>query len=234
MKKEALLLFKNAFKQAFRNKIQLVGLVILVLLSSTIFSLMQTSLSRISNEYSLLISNDPQHGSNLHDFVIDLSETATIGTIPPTPALEEKSNIVINNIAKNIDNSFIWDRVEGRNLQLDNDSNQRVLKLLTYNNQARIDRLVISDGYTIGDANNPDKLTPAVKQTVINKEFAQKNNLQIGDIISVQKDQLGTSLKVNYDINNPIYSIFNWLKIVGFGTSDDFTTPIIWPNNTDS
>ncbi|WP_308149976.1 hypothetical protein [Spiroplasma sp. AdecLV25b] len=64
MKKEALLLFKNAFKQAFRNKIQLVGLVILVLLSSTIFSLMQTSLSRISNEYSLLISNDPQHGSN--------------------------------------------------------------------------------------------------------------------------------------------------------------------------
>ncbi|WP_342275768.1 ABC transporter permease [Spiroplasma endosymbiont of Nebria brevicollis] len=226
MKKESLL-FKNAFKQAFRNKIQLVGLIVLVLLSSTIFSLMETSLSRISSEYVILIGNDPQHGSNLHDFVIDLSETATIGPIPATPFLEEKSNIVINNIANEIDNSFMWDRVEGRNLQLDNNKNQRVLKLLTYNNQARIDRLVISDGYTIGDSNNPDKLTPAVKQTVINKEFAYKNNLHIGDIIRVQKDQLGTSLKVNYDINNPIYSIFNWLKIVGFGTSADFTTPII-------
>lgn len=226
MKKQSFLLFKNAFKQAFRNKIQLVGLIVLVLLSSTIFSLMQTSLARISDEYSTLVAK-----SNLHDFVIDLSNTTPktvsnkISTSPT--AVDEKNDFDINNIANDAGNEFIWDRVEGRTMQLDNNSNPRILKILTYNQDARIDKLVISDGYQIGDSNNLDK-TPSWKQVVINKEFAQKNNLHINDTIRVQSDQLGSSLKVSgYDLNDAAYSSYNWLKIVGYGVSADFTTPII-------
>ncbi|WP_342260700.1 ABC transporter permease [Spiroplasma endosymbiont of Notiophilus biguttatus] len=226
MKKQSFLLFKNAFKQAFRNKIQLVGLIVLVLLSSTIFSLMQTSLARISDEYSTLVTK-----SNLHDFVIDLSNTTSktvsnkIST--STTAVDEKNDFDINNIANDAGNEFIWDRVEGRIMQLDNNSNPRILKILTYNQDARIDKLIISDGYQIGDSNNPDK-NPSWKQVVINKEFAQKNNLHINDTIRVQSDQLGSSLKVSgYDLNDAAYSSYNWLKIVGYGVSADFTTPII-------
>lgn len=226
MNKQSFLLFKNAFKQAFRNKIQLVGLIVLVLLSSTIFSLMQTSLARISDEYSTLVTK-----SNLHDFVIDLSNT-TPKTVTSktflTSAKEENNDVNINNIANTLDNEFIWDRIEGRTMQLDNNGNVRILKILTYNQDARIDKLIISDGYQIGDINNPDQTTPSWKQVVINKEFAQKNHLKINDTIRVQSDQLGTSLKVgNYYLNDPAYSSYNWLKIVGYGVSGDFTTPII-------
>lgn len=224
MKKQSFLLFKNAFKQAFRNKIQLVGLIVLVLLSSTIFSLMQTSLARISDEYSTLVAK-----SNLHDFVIDLSNTApkNVSSNTFTTAAIENNDHNINIIA-NTANEFIWDRVEGRTMQLDNNSNTRILKILTYNQDARIDKLIISKGYQIGDVNNPDHITPNWKQVVINKEFAQKNNLQINDTIRVQSDQLGSSLKVSgYNLNDPVYSSYNWLKIVGYGVSADFTTPII-------
>lgn len=230
MKKQSFLLFKNAFKQALRNKIQLVGLIVLVLLSSTIFSLMQTSLARISNEYSILVEK-----SNLHDFVIDLSNTAPKNNVTSksltTPAVE-KNDLQINAIANTVGNEFIWDRVEGRNMQLDNNNNNRILKILTYNQDARIDKLIISDGYQIGDASNSDQITPNWKQVVINKEFAQKNHLQINDTIRVQSDQLGSSLKVlvdnkNPNLNDPVYSSYNWLKIVGYGVSADFTTPII-------
>lgn len=225
MKKQSFLLFKNAFKQAFRNKIQLVGLIVLVLLSSTIFSLMQTSLSRISNEYSTLVVK-----SNLHDFVIDLSNTApkNVTSKSLTTTAVEENDHNINVIANTVGNEFIWDRIEGRIMQLDNNSNTRILKILTYNEDARIDKLIISKGYQIGDANNPDITTPNWKQVVINKEFAEKNNLQINDTIRVQSDQLGSSLKVSgHNLNDPAFSSYNWLKIVGYGVSADFTTPII-------
>lgn len=225
MKKQSFLLFKNAFKQAFRNKIQLVGLIVLVLLSSTIFSLMQTSLARISDEYSTLVEK-----SNLHDFVIDLSNTAPKNVTGKdlTTTVVEKNDLQINTIANTVGNEFIWDRVEGRTMQLDNNSNTRILKILTYNEDARIDKLIISKGYQIGDANNPDIITPKEKQVVINKEFAEKNNLQINDTIRVQSDQWGSSLKVSgHNLNDPAFSSYNWLKIVGYGVSADFTTPII-------
>lgn len=218
MNKKSLLLFKNAFKQAFRNKIQLVGLVVLVLLSSTIFSLMQTSLARVSDEYTTLVSK-----SNLHDFVIDLSNTANVTSKSVSDSKIELEDGTINKIANMDNNQFQWDRVEARTIQLDNDGKSRILKVVTDNANARIDKLVISEGTNIGVKNGDIE-----KQTVINKEFAQNNNLTIGDTIRVQKDELGTSLKVTgYDLSNPAYKKYAWLKIVGFGTSADFTTPII-------
>lgn len=232
MKKRRMpLLFKNAFKQALRNKIQLIGLAVLVLLSSTIFSLMQTSIARVNNEYKALIS---EQQSNIHDFVFDPYNTVKLTTAPaPPPAptnpppdagtLEEQQ-LYLNEIA-NQNNKFTWDRVETRTQQINNNGDPKILKLIAYNQYARIDRLVISEGYKIGDdANNP---TPINKQVVINKEFARKNNLKIGDVIRVQEDRLGSALKVNHNINDPIYKPFNWLQIVGYGNSADFITPII-------
>ncbi|MBE4703944.1 ABC transporter permease [Spiroplasma platyhelix] len=231
-KKKMPLLFKNAFKQALRNKIQLIGLAILVLLSSTIFSLMQTSVARVNNEYHALIS---QEQSNIHDFVFDPYNTvkSTNAPAPPSPPSNPPDNsgsledeqLYLNEIANADSNKFIWDRIEARTQQINNNNDPRILKLIAYNQYARIDKLVISHGYNIGE--NPNIITPINKQTVINKEFAEKNNLAIGDVIRVQEDRLGASLKVNYNINDPEYSPFNWLEIVGYGNSADFITPII-------
>lgn len=232
MKKRRMpLLFKNAFKQALRNKIQLIGLAVLVLLSSTIFSLMQTSITRVNNEYQALIS---QQQSNIHDFVFDPYNTVKLTTAPAPPpeptnpppdaGTLEDQQLYLNEIA-NQSNKFIWERVETRTQQINNNGDPKILKLIAYNQYARIDRLVISEGHNIGDdANNP---TPINKQTVINKEFAQKNNLKIGDVIRVQEDRLGSGLKVNHNINDPAYTPFNWFQIVGYGNSADFITPII-------
>lgn len=231
-KNNVILLFKNSLKQAFRNKIQLIGLTVLVLLSSTIFSLMQTSIARVNNEYHDLIS---EQQSNIHDFIFDPYNTAKLTNAPNPPnppdnppdpsATLEQQQLYLNEVANKDTNTFIWDRVEARTMQLNNNSDPKILKLISYNKVARIDKLVISEGYNIGE--NSAIKTPSKKQTVINKEFAQKNNLKIGDIIRVQEDRLGSSLKVNYDINNPSYSSFNWLQIVGYGVSADFITPII-------
>lgn len=230
----SLLLFKNAAKQAFRNKIQLIGLAVLVLLSSTIFSLMQTSLVRVATQYDALIS---EQQSNIHDFILDPYNTAKLTNDLEQPvhpvhpddkaAIVEDQQLYLNQIAYNSNNSFIWERIETRTLQLNNNNDPKVLKLITYNKDARIDKLVISKGFNIGE--NPYEIVPTEKQTVVNKEFAKKNNLKIGDIIRVQSDNKGNTLKVNpiYNINNPEYTTYNWLKIVGFGTSADFITPII-------
>lgn len=226
------LLFKNALKQALRNKIQLIGLAVLVLLSSTIFSLMQTSIARVNNEYRDLIS---QEQSNIHDFVFDPYNTVKLTTAPepinkpsdppdPTATIEDQQ-LYLNEIANKSDSKFIWERVEGRTVQLNNEGDQKVLKLLAYNQYARIDKLVISQGYNIGE--NPNIKTPEAKQTVINKEFADKNDLKIGDVIRVQEDRFGKTLKVNDDINKEANKTFNWFQIVGFGNSADFISPII-------
>ncbi|MCL6428554.1 hypothetical protein LT335_00093 [Spiroplasma sp. JKS002669] len=232
--RHSLLLFKNAAKQAFRNKIQLIGLAVLVLLSSTIFSLMQTSLVRVDSQYDALIS---EKQSNIHDFILDPYNTAKLTNNLEQPehpthpddnaAIVEDQQLYLNQIAQNPNNSFIWERIEARTLQLNNNNDPKVLKLVTYNKDARIDKLVISKGFNIGE--NANEIVPTEKQTVVNKEFANKNNLKIGDIIRVQSDNKGNTLKVdaNFDINNPEYANYNWLKIVGFGTSADFITPII-------
>lgn len=231
-KHHSFLLFKNATKQAFRNKIQLIGLAVLVLLSSTIFSLMQTSLARIAIQYNALIS---EQQSNIHDFILDPYNTAKLTNNLDQPehpkhpddeiATIEDQQLYLNEIAYNSNNSFVWERVETRTFQLNNNNNPKVLKLITYNKDSRIDKLVISQGFNIGE--NPNEKVPTEKQTVINKEFANKNNLKIGDVIRVQLDNKGESLKVNFDITNSEYDIYNWLKIVGFGSSADFITPII-------
>lgn len=230
-KKRMPLLFKNALKQAFRNKIQLIGLAVLVLLSSTIFSLMQTSVARVNNEYRALISEEQ---SNIHDFIFDPYNTTKLTTAPnppepPTPPEDagvlEEEQLYLNQVTKEKNSKFNWERVETRTQQVNNNNDPKVLKLIAYNQYARIDRLVISQGYNIGeDVNNP---TPINKQVVINKEFAEKNNLKVGNTIRIQEDRLGSSLKVNYDLNSPEYNSFNWLQIVGYGSSADFITPII-------
>lgn len=226
-KKQVFLLFKNAFKQALRNKIQLIGLIVLVLLSSTIFSIMQTSISRVEKQYDNLVIS-----SNLHDFVIDLSNTneKKQPSVPgKDPNVSDEQYVIreINNSLGSLPNnlSFKWDRVEARTVQLNNNGNPLTLKLIAAKESAKVDKLVISEGDSIGQ--NPNYLTPASKQVVINQQFAQKNDLKIGDVIRVQEDNLGSSLKVNYNINDPKYKNYDWLQIVGFGASADFTTPII-------
>ncbi|MGL5268855.1 MAG: ABC transporter permease [Spiroplasma sp.] len=233
-KNKGFLLFKNAFKQVFRNKVQLISLAILTLLSSTIFSLMQTSITRVTNEYYVLISEEQ---SNIHDFVFDPYNTVkkTNAPIAPKPSNDksedgatlEEQQLYLNEIANKENNKFIWDRIETRTFQINNNNNPKILKLIAYNQYARIDKLVISKGYNIGE--NPNIETPVNKQTVINKEFAEKNDLKIGDVIRVQEDRFGSNLKISkdMDINNPKFNSFNWLQIVGYGNSADFITPII-------
>ncbi|WP_368486394.1 ABC transporter permease [Spiroplasma sp. DGKH1] len=223
MRRQSFLLFKNSFKQIWRNKTQIIGLILLVLLSSLIFTLMRVTTNRIINEYETL-----NEKSNLHDFIFDLDNTNYIGSLTgKTP--EDIEQITINDIAKNINNSFSWSRVESRTFELPNNKHNRILKTITANYYSEIDKLVIIRGSNIGEDLNLIHSGVAIsQQAVVNKEFADNNNIKIGSVIRIQPDDKGETLLVGSGTdlikNNNTY---NWFYVTGFGISADFVTPII-------
>jgi putative ABC transport system permease protein len=106
-----------------------------------------------------------------------------------------------------------------------------------------VDKLVITDGKNI----STDKAL-AMHQTVIQKTFAEKNNVKIGDIIRFVPDSApnGDQLVVtrNKEIQDKIkrelkgkswseaydkteYANMNWFEVVGYGISADFAAPIL-------
>lgn len=222
-------IFKNAIKQSFRNKIQLISLVLLVILSATIFSLLRVGLTKLESQYEYTIRE-----SNVHDFVIDLSNTRSV--TPETEYTRQKEeSMSIENIAQDSSkHSFYWERTEYRTFSLNNNDSKKTLKLASYktkdnekNFDQRINKLIIQEGHTLGSDELLKKGIPLSKQIIVNKEFADNNNINIGSSIRVQADQMGDSILTPFDALNPEYSLFNWFKVVGFGSSSDMMMPII-------
>lgn len=221
--KQKNLLFKNLIRQNFKNWVQLIVMSFLLLISSLFFMLVLFSNTTLNNA-----RNETNRISNLHDFVIDFNNAQNIGNNNISynsenyyeNALESAANLKNNNF----NNQFIWDRVETRNLYFDRgNENSTFLKVVTDNQNARIDKLIISDGYNIGK--NPNITVPITNQIVVEKKFAIEHNINIGAIIRLQSDNLGSNIKIS-DSGQSIPNGYNWFKVVGYGFSADYEAPI--------
>ncbi|AGM25612.1 ABC transporter permease [Spiroplasma syrphidicola EA-1] len=244
------LLFKNNFRNTTKNKIQFFGLIVLVFLTSLIFTIVEVSKQRVEQVYNNFIS---EKMSNQHDFIVDFSETSYIqGEKDPflqITDLEKRQNAIVDYLAKSeeikkMGLDFKYNRVEARTFNL---KDNKIIKAVTLNPQQAVDKFVVAEGMPLdvyakylesirGETNHWTYLTP---------EFAKNNNIKINDIIRLQADIYGTTIKVadseikpvdlsqfvGKDINewlpNSNYSSTAWFRVVGFGQSADFITPII-------
>ncbi|WP_425380569.1 hypothetical protein [Spiroplasma endosymbiont of Stenodema calcarata] len=247
------LLLKNNFKNTVKNKIQFVGLVILVFLTSFIFTIIEVSKQRVENNYNTFISAQV---SNQHDFIVNFADTNYVKNA--NKGADQFENITDSNIRQNVileflkqqlDNkakseSFYYNRVEARTFSL---GNNKIIKAVTLNHHQMIDRFIVATGMPIDfymqyyeSINNETR-----RWIYLTPQFAQKNNIKINDIIRLQTDQYGTTIKVadselkkvdltsyqHQDINKWLpsssYKNQNWFRVVGFGQSADYITPII-------
>ncbi|WP_342268747.1 ABC transporter permease [Spiroplasma endosymbiont of Aspidapion aeneum] len=269
MNKTRRLLLKNSFKTAFKHWTQLIGITVLVMLFATIISLLGDISKRIIDGNSELTRT-----SQLHDFINSQSSSYTVSITDKSlneylkdenPGEKEKvlnewkkineqgdqelnSQFLINLLSKKYD--FNWTRTEGRtfnSVKLKSKSITIKTLIKTGSNSdgsATDDKLVITSGRNISS-----DLKNAQRQIVISPNFASKNNINIGDIIRVEKDTLGSDLKVNDDIgdrkaafnelqdqiknigpsaiDDTEFSPFMWFVVCGFGQSADFAFPVV-------
>ncbi|AXK51132.1 ABC transporter permease [Spiroplasma alleghenense] len=246
------LLFKNNLKNILKNKIQFIGLVFLVFLTSLIFTITDITKTRIQSVYDDFIS---EKMSNQHDFIIDYEETTynsrKFKDMEEDPFfkklsnLEQRQEFMLNYLKdlvkahdKNLD--FDFNRVETRTFAL---NNKKTLKAVSLNQKQTIDKFIVQSGMPLefwssyhGALNDYSK-----RWVYVSPGFAKANNIAVNDIIRLESDSFGNSIKVgndidlsiyeNKDINdwieNSKYANENWFRVVGMGSSADFVTPII-------
>ncbi len=204
-------ILKSAFKSVLRNKIQMIGLVLLIFLNAVIFTLMYTTTQRINNSYENFIT-----ASNLHHFVVDLrnknripGKEADENDVNVQKALVEKTAYVQwamekVRLANEKNNNFVFAYREGRMVSRVIDNNVSLFKVIAYDIQDTIDKLVITEGRNI----------ETEQEVVLSPEFANENKYHVGDIICLLSKQC--------DVNNPDN---NALEIVGLGTAVDYMFP---------
>lgn len=245
------LLFKNNLKNTIKNKIQFVSLVILVFLTSFIFTIIEVSKQRVENNYNNFIS---EKLSNKHDFVVNFDNTTYIKNSNKNKNQFKKitdnsirQNIILEFIKQKLKNKnecFIYDYIEARTFSL---GNNKIIKAITLNPYQKIDKFIVINGMPL---NFYKKYLFSIKKETMHwiyltPEFSRKNNIKINNIIRLQPDIYGTTIKVidseikkvdltqyeKEDINRWLpkskYSNENWFRVVGFGQSADYITPII-------
>ncbi|WP_338956204.1 ABC transporter permease [Spiroplasma endosymbiont of Polydrusus cervinus] len=245
------LLFKNNFKNTVKNKIQFIGLVVLVFLTSFIFTIIEVSKQRVDNNYNSFIS---EQQSNQHDFVVSFSETTYVKNPNVKPDQFEKitdnalrQNAMLEFIKQKLSNqkeNFNYNRVEARTFTL---GNNKIIKAVTLNSSQEIDKFIVANGLPLSFY--MQYLSSIRQETMhwiyLTSEFARKNKIKINDIVRLQPDRYGTTIKVvdselenvdlssyqKEDINKWLphspYTKENWFRVVGFGQSADYVTPII-------
>lgn len=241
--------FKNSFKNLIKNKIQLISIIILVFVTSFIFTLSFSSSSRLSNSYNDFISAEQ---SNIHDFIIDLSNATFINDFQndqfrTISDAEVRNNLIISYIQDQLidtDLSFEVDRVEARSFSLSSGKN---LKVFALNPEQNVSRVVVNNGMSLDlwrqYAMSPDNWTR--RWVYVNEQFAQANNIRINDVIRLQDDEYGTTIRVEDSELQPVdidlfrftdinlwldrteFAAQNWFQVVGFASSADFSTPIL-------
>ncbi|AOG60086.1 ABC transporter permease [Spiroplasma helicoides] len=241
--------FKNSIANIFKNKIQFVTVIILIFVTSLIFTMCYTATTRINGSYKDFIS---EKNSNLHDFVGDLSNSNFNSESNDDPfkdvsVSEIRDNLYfsyLENKLKNTENEFYFDRVEARTFSL---SSGKTFKTITLNPDQQVDRLVVEEGMSIDTWKQYTLATNnlSTRWAYIDKRFANENNIKINDIIRLEDDNYGTSVLVKdseiekvdltpyakQDINtwfeNSDYNTQNWFQVVGFGSSADYVAPIV-------
>lgn len=196
------LLFQNNIKNTIKNKIQFIGLVILVFLTCLIFTIIEVSKQRVENVYHNFIS---EKMSNQHDFVVDFSQTSYVENTASgadqflaISDIEVRQNAILDYLqaaTMNSDYQFNFDWVEARVFNL---GNNKVIKAVTLNPHQAIDKFVVSAGMPLGfyqqylnSLNNE-----TMHWVYLTPEFAKKNNIKINDVIRLQADSYGTTIKV--------------------------------------
>ncbi|ALD66801.1 ABC transporter permease [Spiroplasma cantharicola] len=242
--------FKNSFKNLLRNKIQLITIIVLVFLTAFVFTLSYSSTTRVENSYKNFIS---QRNSNIHDAVIDLSKASYINDFEKDlfskniSNSEVRDNLLITYLQNKLKHSsleFDFDRVESRIATL---STNKTLKVFALNSEQKVDRFVVNKGMSLDLWKKYSQATNinTKRWVYVNEQFANANNIKINDIIRLQDDNYGTSvlvkdsenkkvdfslyekIDINSWINNTEYANQNWFQVVGFGSTADFSTPII-------
>ncbi len=222
MKSKTDILFKNIIKQSIKNKSQTIIMVFLFLITSLFFMLTIVSNEQINDAR---ISTEVK--SNKHDFLINLFQTNYSGVNKNSIINDELNQYAVESAANLQDNNFIWDRVETRNYY--QNAQQDIIKLVTDNLKARVDKVVITKGYNISQ-NSKENIDP-LHQAVMSPIFAKKHHIKIGNFIRIEPDKYGSSLIIKSKNILPkpqqIPTGMNWFKIVGFGVSSDFETPLL-------
>ncbi|QEH61372.1 ABC transporter permease [Spiroplasma chinense] len=236
------------FKNIIKNQLQLVMVILLMFLSVFVFTISDSSSQRLTNS-----SVSFNQKSNLHDAVITLEDssynfiendefrTITNASVRNELIVNYLKNSVKN---KNSDMSFRLARTETRNFNL---SSGKTFKAITLDSQKEVDSFVVSYGMPLEMwdeyANSLNDLTK--RWVYLSEAFANENNIKVNDIIRLNDDSYGSNILVKdseirevnidsyskQDINTwlPIsrYSSMNWFQVVGFGSSADFSAPII-------
>ena len=267
-KKRSEVLIKNSFRNILKNKFLFFNLVLLIIMSAFIYTSLSVSYTRVLDNFNTL-----NQTSHLHDFIGDFSSSQAYNnpgqqTIPtqnenePDPANIEYPQYSLYNLNHYLQtkfhqpnkNFFTYNRVETRNFKLNN--NDLFTKTVAYSPFQTIDQLV--PGVSPGQYGyyNPKMLDHAIdgpnqtkwwRGALINKEFAEDNNIHIGDIIRMQPDRYGSDIRVVDDANPTLqhtlaqnahqklenwlpespYSTLGWFQVRGYGLSADLTSPII-------
>ncbi|AGR42452.1 ABC transporter permease [Spiroplasma diminutum] len=248
------LLLKNAFKSAGKNKSQIIGLSLLVMLVSLVVAVLAATSTRVADAYKNLSIT-----SNIRDIVldVDLNNEIKKDADPDNKwddlsyfnldkdLIDEKlfyQQYIMNQIAlkNDLDVSFTEARLisglKGKNGNI----KLKAISKINHNEKNGVDKLVISKGRVFNGSE---------KEVVIGDSFAKENNIQIGDIVRINSDKYGEDLLVKNtkgnsqeitDLNNSIknksakeilndakYENLVWFEVVGIGSSVDFTTPLI-------
>lgn len=198
---------KNSFKSVLRNKIQMIGLILLIFLTSIIFTLLYTTTQRIDNAYNSFVTN-----SNLHHVIVDLREQKPkpdqVTDLEKTNLIEDTAYFqwVLTKIKEENqkNNAFDFEYRETRMISKIGNNRVDLFKTIAYDNKSKIDKLVLSSGRMINKIN----------EIIVAPEYARKNNYQLGDYLCLQSKECDA----NNEVNNP-------LKIVGLGTSADYMFP---------
>ncbi|AHI53272.1 ABC transporter permease [Spiroplasma culicicola] len=239
------LLLKNAFRSAGRNKSQIIGLSLLVMLVSLVISLLSATTTRIIEAYK-----DLNTKSNLRDVVMEVNPNDRI-------KLEDENNeknwymdfdesalannqelyqqYLMNQLS--FEYGFDWSRTEGRTLASTtiNNNDLKIKALAKTNGTSNaVDSLVISKGRNIENKN----------EIIVGESFAKKHNIELGSIVRVQEDKFGNSFLVNQSSDTEMvkeieglkikeildigkYANMVWFEVVGYGSSADFATPLL-------
>ncbi|WP_339030909.1 ABC transporter permease [Spiroplasma endosymbiont of Cantharis nigra] len=246
------LLLKNSFKSAKKNKSQIIGLSLLVMLVSLVISVLGATSTRVSGAYNQLRSQ-----SNLRDYIVDININDKILN-PDENAKDIKQwqtheqlvkddilyqQYIMNQIALkyNLDVSFTESRLISGLYGKKGDIRVKVISKINSDINNGVDKLVVSKGR---------KFNEGKKEVVIGESYAKKNGIKVGDIIRINPDKYGMDLliknttgnsleikQLNKDLENMTdaqtflnsnnYQNQLWFEVVGIGTSVDFTTPIM-------
>ncbi|WP_342258824.1 ABC transporter permease [Spiroplasma endosymbiont of Dioctria linearis] len=246
------LLLKNAFKAAGKNKPQIIGLSLLVMLVSLVISVLGATSTRIVGAYNYLNTQ-----SNLRDYVLDINledkilepdengkdikEWETDKKLVKDDMLYQQ--YIMNQIALkyDLDVSFTEARLISGLYGKKGDIRIKAIAKINSDLNKGVDKLVISKGRSFKEN---------AKEVVIGESYAKQNGIKIGDIVRINSDKYGNDLLVkntqgnstevkqlNEDLKNmkDVQTFLNsnsyknqvWFEVVGIGTSADFTTPIM-------